>query len=70
MLVLGLLVGLGLGGLSRWWAKVGAGRRKALIARRLQTSVAEVTDQRILAPIAEVLGRHAETREHLDEARG
>jgi GTP-binding protein EngB required for normal cell division len=69
MLVLGLLLGLGLGGLSRWWAKVGAARRKTLIARRLQTSVAEVTDHRILAPVAEVLGRHAETREHLDEAR-
>ncbi len=70
MLVGGLLLGLGLGAVSRWWAKAGARRRRAMIARRLETSVAEVTDARILAPVAEVLGRHAETREHLDEARG
>ncbi len=69
MLVLGLLLGLALGGLSRWWAKIGASRRRALIAKRLETSVAEVTDRHILAPVAEVLRRHAETREHLDEAR-
>lgn len=70
MLVGGLLLGLGLGVVSRWWAKAGARRRRAMIARRLETSVAEVTDARILALVAEVLGRHAETREHLDEARG
>lgn len=66
----GLLLGLGLSALARWWAKVGARRRRGVVARRLETSVAEVTDTRILAPVAAVLGRHAETREHLDEARG
>ncbi|HEU5143568.1 MAG TPA: GTPase [Dermatophilaceae bacterium] len=70
MLVGGLVLGLVLGLLARWWSKAGARRRKVLIARRLRTSVAEVTDARVLAPIAEVLGRHAQTRRHLDEARG
>lgn len=70
MLAGGLLLGLGLATLARWWAKAGARRRRNMIARRLETSVTEVTDARILAPVAEVLGRHAETREHLDEARG
>jgi GTP-binding protein EngB required for normal cell division len=70
MLLGGLGLGLVLGALARWWSKAGARRRRVLIARRLRTSVAEVTDARVLAPIGEVLGRHGETRRHLDEARG
>lgn len=68
-LVLGILLGLVLFALSRWWAKAGARRRRRLVARRLETSVAEVTDARVLAPVAAVLERHAQTRRHLDEAR-
>lgn len=70
LLVLGLLVGFVLGALARWWGKLGARRRRSLVAKRLLISIAEVTDARILAPIDEVVTRHAETREHLDEAAG
>jgi predicted GTPase len=66
----GLVLGLVLGVLARWWSRAGARRRRGLIARRLRTSVAEVTDARVLVPIGEVLGRHGQTRRHLDEARG
>ncbi|MDV3220834.1 dynamin family protein [Intrasporangium sp.] len=70
MLVGGILLGLLLGAVSRWWAQIGARRRKALIAKRLTAAVAEVADKRILGPIDEVLARHHETREHLDRAAG
>ncbi len=41
-----------------WWAD------------RLTASVAAVADERILAPVSEVLSRHRETRQHLDVAAG
>lgn len=68
MLGLGLVLGFLLGVLARWWGKAGARRRRAMVARRLHTSVAEVTDAHILAPVGQVLARHAQTREHLDQA--
>ena len=68
MLVGGVLLGLGLGVLSRWWARIGARRRRAVVGERLTASVAAVADERILAPVAEVLARHRETRQHLDVA--
>jgi GTP-binding protein EngB required for normal cell division len=68
MLVGGVLLGLGLGFLSRWWARIGARRRRALVGRRLTDSVARVADERILIPVDEVLARHRETRQHLDVA--
>jgi GTP-binding protein EngB required for normal cell division len=68
MLVGGVLLGLGLGLLSRWWARIGARRRRAVVSRRLTDSVAAVADERILAPVGEVLVRHRETRQHLDVA--
>ncbi len=68
MFVLGVVLGLGLGALSRWWARVGARHRRAVIAKRLTASVAVVGDERVAAPIAEVLGRHRATREHLVHA--
>ncbi|OFE16061.1 ABC transporter [Humibacillus sp. DSM 29435] len=69
MLVGGLLLGVGLGALCRWWARVGALRRRATIAKRLASSIATVGDDRVAAPVAEVLGRHRETRRQLDRAR-
>lgn len=69
MLVGGLLLGVGLGALCRWWARVGARRRRATIAKRLASSIATVGDERVAAPVAEVLGRHRETRRQLDRAR-
>ncbi|MBC9822929.1 GTPase [Terrabacter sp. MAHUQ-38] len=70
MLIAGLLLGIGLGLLSRWWARVGARHRRTVIGKRLSESVATVADEHILIPIDEVLVRHRETREHLDAAAG
>jgi hypothetical protein len=68
MLVGGVLLGLVLGFLSRWWARIGARRRRAVVGRRLTDSVARVADERILIPVDEVLARHRETRQRLDVA--
>jgi hypothetical protein len=68
MLVVGVLLGLGLGLLSRWWARIGARRRGVVVGRRLAASVAAVADERIVKPVDEVLARHRETRQHLDTA--
>jgi GTP-binding protein EngB required for normal cell division len=68
MAVGGVLLGLGIGLLSRWWAKVGARNRRTKIGRRLSEAVAEVADARILIPIDEVHARHRATREHLAQA--
>ncbi len=68
MLVGGVLLGLLVGVLSRAAARVGARRRRAVVARRLDEAVARVGDEHVVAPVARVLGRHRETRERLDEA--
>jgi hypothetical protein len=68
MLVGGVLAGLILGGLSRWWARVGARRRRSTIGKRLTEAVATVADERVLIPIDEVLVRHRETRDQLETA--
>lgn len=70
MLVGGVLLGLLLGVVSRWWARIGASRRTALIRKRLTEAVAKVADERIVSPVDEVLDRHRETREQLDRAAG
>ncbi|MFC7594873.1 YfjP family GTPase [Terrabacter sp. GCM10028922] len=70
MLIAGLLLGVGLGIVSRWWARVGARHRRTVIGKRLSESVAAVADEHILIPIDEVLVRHRETREHLEAAAG
>jgi GTP-binding protein EngB required for normal cell division len=68
MLAGGVLLGLGLGVLSRWWARVGARHRSRVVGRRLSESVAAVADEHLLLPVEGVLVRHRETREHLDAA--
>ena len=70
MLVGGVLLGLLLGVVSRWWARIGARRRTAAIGKRLTEAVAKVADERIAIPVDEVLDRHCETREQLDRAAG
>jgi GTP-binding protein EngB required for normal cell division len=70
MLMLGVLLGVGLGILSRWWARVGARHRRTVVGKRLTESVAAVADEHILIPVDEVLLRHRETREHLEAAAG
>jgi GTP-binding protein EngB required for normal cell division len=70
MLVGGAVLGMLLAGLARWWARVGARHRRALMAGRLRKSVSQVTQERIVAPIAGVLDRHRSARENLDRAGG
>jgi energy-coupling factor transporter ATP-binding protein EcfA2 len=63
-LLLGFLVSLMTGAIGR----VGARRRKLLVAARLQDSVRQVAQDRLVAPVQEVLDRHRTTREHLEVA--
>lgn len=64
----GLGLGLLLAALSRWFARFGARRRRRILGRRLERAVSEVTDRRIIAPVAKVLGRHRSSRQLLDSA--
>ena len=68
MVVAGVLLGMVFAGLARLLARIGARRRKRLITARLRKSIAEVTDERVVRPIAGVLERHRSTREQLDRA--
>ncbi|CAN7378817.1 GTPase [Knoellia sp. LjRoot47] len=68
LLVGGLLAGLLLAMVSRFLAGIGARRRATVINGRLRDSIATVADERILAPVAAVLERHRETRQHLEAA--
>jgi GTP-binding protein EngB required for normal cell division len=68
MVVAGVLLGMVFAGLARLVARIGARRRKRMITTRLRKSIAEVTDERVVRPIAGVLDRHRSTREHLDRA--
>ena len=69
MLLGGLVLGLLLSAVSRPLARLGARRRRAVIARRLRDSVGAVARELIVAPVQAVLDRHRATRERLD-ARG
>lgn len=68
LLVGGVLAGLLLALVSRFLAGIGARRRGSVINDRLRDSISGVADERILAPVTEILQRHRETREHLDAA--
>jgi GTP-binding protein EngB required for normal cell division len=68
LVVGGLLLGMVLAGLARWWARIGSRRRRRSTATRLADSLAEVREERIAEPVAEVLARHRATRESLDRA--
>jgi GTP-binding protein EngB required for normal cell division len=65
----GLLLGWLLALVARAFAKVGARRRADLIGGRLREAVDGVARAKIIAPVQEVLRRHASTRGHLDRAR-
>jgi hypothetical protein len=65
----GLLFGVLLAAVARALARVGARRRAELIRRRLRESVSRVASEHIVAPVREVLRRHAAAREQLDRAR-
>jgi hypothetical protein len=68
MLLGGLVLGLVLSALARPLARIGARRRRRVIARRLRDSVAVVARELIVAPVQSVLDRHRTTRERLDTA--
>lgn len=68
LLVGGVLAGLLLALVSRFIAGVGARRRGAVIDGRLRDSISTVADERILAPVTDILERHRQTRQHLDAA--
>jgi hypothetical protein len=64
----GLLAGFLVSLLTGAMGRVGARRRKALVAGRLRESVEGVARDRLVAPVQEILDRHRMTREHLDLA--
>ena len=68
MLLGGLVLGLAFSALARPLARIGARRRRAVIARRLRDSVGVVARGLIVAPVQSVLDRHRTTRERLDAA--
>ena len=68
LLVVGLLGGLLLALLSRWFARIGARRRGRVMDRRLRESIDTVAQDRIVLPVERVLERHAATRTALQRA--
>ena len=70
MLLGGVVLGIALSAVARPLARVGARRRRALVARRLRESVWGVAQELIIAPVQAVLDRHRTTRERLDAAAG
>jgi GTP-binding protein EngB required for normal cell division len=68
MLLGGLVLGLVLSALARPLARIGARRRRRVIARRLRDSVGVVARDLVVAPVQAVLDRHRRTRERLDTA--
>jgi len=64
----GLLAGFLLSLMTAAMGRVGARRRKALVAERLQDSVTQVARDRLVAPVQQVLDRHRLTRMYLDAA--
>ncbi len=68
LLVGGLLIGFLMSQLTRAIGRVGAARRKVVVAARLRDMVSQVARDRLVAPVQEVLDRHRMTREHLEAA--
>ena len=65
----GLLAGFLVSLMTSTIGRVGARRRKLLVAARLHDSVGQVARDRLVAPVQEVLDRHRRTRQYLDLAR-
>lgn len=64
----GLLLGIGLAAASRAAARRGAVRRRQLVAGRLDEAIERVADERLVAPVREVLDRHRAARTSLERA--
>lgn len=70
ILVGGLVGGLLIAALAATMARRGASRRRAIIDKRMTTSIDSVAAQHIREPVAAVLMRHQQTRKLLQAARG
>ena len=68
LLVGGLLAGLLLALLARWFAGIGARRRARVMDKRLRASIAVVAREEIIQPVERVHERHAATRAALSRA--
>jgi hypothetical protein len=68
MLVGGLLAGMLLAMLSRWFAAVGARRRARAADAKLRAAIDEVAVARIVGPVEEVLRRRASAVEALERS--
>ena len=68
LLVVGVLGGLLLALLSRWFSRIGARRRGRVMDERLRASIDTVAQERIVLPVERVLERHAATRTALERA--
>ncbi|WP_083542118.1 GTPase [Kribbia dieselivorans] len=66
----GLLLGGLLALLAKPLASAGARRRTAQVAADLRERISGVAQNELVAPVADVLARHRETREHLQAAAG
>lgn len=65
----GLVVGVLLALLARWWVGVGARRRRERVGDLLRAAVVEVAQERVVAPVAALVDRHRATREALSLRR-
>ena len=68
LLVVGVVGGLLLALLSRWFARIGARRRGRVMDKRLRAAIETVARDHIVLPVERVLERHAATRTALDRA--
>lgn len=68
LLVVGVVGGLLLALLSRWFARIGARRRGRVMDQRLRAAIETVARDHIVLPVERVLERHAATRTALDRA--
>ena len=65
----GLLLGIGSATVARLLGRVGARRRRRLIAARLDDAIEKVASERLVEPVRLVLERHRTTRTRLEAAR-
>lgn len=66
----GVLSGLLVAGLSRIGVEVGARRRVRAADRALRAAIAAVTDELVIRPVGDELGRYERARAALERARG
>lgn len=68
LLFVGVLLGLVLAALARPLAAAGARRRMETVRERLRQGITGVAVSHLIAPVRDVVTRHARTRDHLEAA--